>query len=76
MTTWTTDKYFKNAKACFAENLEALPAPALGMPRTGQALVLWNLSRGLHDLTCAMEKTLEDLESRIRHLEVGRQQSK
>jgi hypothetical protein len=72
MTTWSADKYFTNAKACFAENLEALPAPNLGMSRAGESLLFYNLSRGLHDLTCAVEKRLDDLDSRLRGLDAIR----
>lgn len=69
MTIWSADKYFKNAKACFAENLERLPQPNPLAPITGVEALMWNLSRGLHDLTAAVEINMADLHSRISALE-------
>jgi hypothetical protein len=70
-----TEAKFKNAKACFSENIERLPSP----PQAGRDLnvaLQWNLNRGLLDLTVAIESRLEELESRISSLEQSLQRRK
>jgi hypothetical protein len=63
---------FTNAKACFAANLELLPNPNGIIPMSADRQIFWNLSRGLHDLACA----LEDMDSRLRRLEVAQRPGK
>lgn len=55
---------FKNAKACFDQNVTA------NMDKTDQDSVhCWNLNRGLHNLTVALEKDFETLNDRLERLE-------
>jgi hypothetical protein len=68
----TTEKYFENAKACFAENFGSLPEPNPLMQMSPDAQLLWNLNKGLHHPTCAIEKRFDELDSRLRKLETGR----
>jgi hypothetical protein len=61
---------FKNAKACFAENIERLPQPNPPLKNLEKAdALMWNLNRGLLDLTTALETRLKELEAKIAHLE-------
>jgi hypothetical protein len=60
---------FGNAKACFKENLDSLPNPG-SMGKSDS--LLWNLSKGLHDLTEAIETRFDELEARIERLEKPR----
>lgn len=67
---------FKNARACFAQNIESLPQPNLMAPLHGEAALMWNLYRGLHDLTSAIEDQLEDIDSRLSAVEAALQPRK
>ena len=64
-------KKFQNAKACFAENIERLPQPSLMVPLQGAEALMWNLNRGLHDLSSAIEDRFDDLEWRLDALETA-----
>jgi hypothetical protein len=55
---------FRDAKACFLENMEHLPQPNPAMPKTVSQL--WILSKGLYDLTTAIEHRFEELEAQLR----------
>lgn len=64
-----TKQLFSNARACFSENISRLPQrPMVGtLPKDD--FLMWNLNRGLHDLTSALESVLDDLGSRVARLE-------
>jgi hypothetical protein len=66
-TMGSAEKAFGNAKACFAENLHRLPKP--GPTMSHEQAILWNISRGLHDLTVALEGRIDDLERKIAQLQ-------
>lgn len=67
---------FKNAKACFAENVNDLPQPSRFGKMEKADGQMWNLNKGLHSLTVAIEERFAEMESRIRHLEQTQQRSK
>jgi|GEM_PF-5240103 len=67
---------FKNAKACFAENVSSLPrTPRLGKIDKMDAL-MWNLNKGLHSLTVAIEKQFDETDARIQRLEQALRQGR
>jgi hypothetical protein len=61
---------FQNAKACFAENInDYIPQRNPLKPLQKADAVVWNLSRGLLDLTSAIEARFDELETRLRAVE-------
>jgi hypothetical protein len=59
---------FDNAKACFAENVNKfLPGPSRQMEKNDA--LMWNLNKGLHSLTVAIEQRFGEMEYRIQCLE-------
>ena len=68
----TSRQLFDNAKACFTENIGRLPQRPLVGQLEKTDYLMWNLSKGLLDLTAGVEARLNEIEFHLSQLDKSR----
>jgi len=68
---------FTGAKACFAENInDYLPQATRFSKLEKEDALMWNLNKGLHALTNAIEERFDQLDARVHRLEQALQRGR